>query len=38
MKSRSLYESIEHMIAKPFKTTIDIYPYDLPRELTELRL
>lgn len=25
-------------MAKPFKVQIEVYPYDLPRELTELRL
>lgn len=26
------------MAAKPFQTNIDVYPYDLPRELTEKRM
>jgi palmitoyltransferase len=38
LKSRFIYEQIEHLVLKPFKTDIVIYPYDLPRELTELRL
>ncbi|KAM3142964.1 hypothetical protein pb186bvf_005027 [Paramecium bursaria] len=38
LKSRQLYETIEYLVAKPFKIQIDVYPYDLPRELTELRL
>ena len=33
-----MFETIEHLIIKPFKTDISVYPYDLPRELTELRL
>ncbi|CAD8111607.1 unnamed protein product [Paramecium sonneborni] len=38
LKSRNIYDQIEYMVAKPFKVQIDVYPYDLPRELTELRL
>lgn len=38
LRSRNLYENIENMVAKPFKVNIDVYPYDLPRELTEMRL
>ena len=38
LRSRVLYETVEHLVAKPFKITIEVYPYDLPRELTELRL
>ena len=35
--SRKLYEEIEFLINKPFKISIDVYPYDLPRELMEKR-
>ena len=38
LKSRGFYENIETIIAKPFQTSIDVYPYDLPRELTEKRM
>lgn len=38
LKSRSLYESIEFLISKVFKVNIDVYPYDLPRELSEKRI
>lgn len=33
-----MYESIEQLNSKPFQVNIDVYPYDLPRELTEKRL
>ena len=35
--SRKLYEEIEFLTNKPFKVSIDVYPYDLPRELMEKR-
>ena len=38
LRARNLYENIEFLVAKPFKQNIDVYPYDLPRELTEMRL
>lgn len=38
LRSRQIYENIEYLVSKPFKVNIDVYPYDLPRELTELRL
>jgi len=38
MKSRGFYETIEQLNSKPFQVNIDVYPYDLPRELTEKRL
>jgi len=37
LRSRHLTENIEFTVAKPFKTTIDVVPYDLPRELGEQR-
>jgi palmitoyltransferase len=37
LRSRHLTETIEFTVAKPFKTTIDVVPYDLPRELGEQR-
>lgn len=37
LNSRNMYENIEFLVAKPFKSNIDVYPYDLPRELTEIR-
>lgn len=37
LRSRVINENIEYMLAKPFKVMIDVYPYDLPRELAELR-
>lgn len=30
-------ENLENFIAKPFKKTIEVYPYDLPREMNKLR-
>ncbi len=38
LKSRGFYENIQQLAAKPFQTNIDVYPYDLPRELTEKRM
>ncbi|KAL4468003.1 hypothetical protein ABPG72_015873 [Tetrahymena utriculariae] len=38
IRARSLYENIEFLVAKPFKVNIEVYPYDLPRELTDMRL
>jgi len=38
LNSRYLYENIERVSVKPFKSEINVYPYDLPREITELRL
>ena len=37
LRYRSNKEEVEGMIAKPFKKEITVYPYDLPRELAELR-
>jgi len=36
-KYADLAELMEFSAAKPFKTGIDVAPYDLPRELTEQR-
>lgn len=38
LRSRYLQEEAENLIAKPIKTSVEIYPYDLPRELTERKL
>lgn len=38
LRSKYLQEEAENLIAKPIKTSVDIYPYDLPRELTERKL
>jgi hypothetical protein len=38
LRSRSLYDNLEYLVTKPFKVSIDVYPYDLPRELTERRM
>ena len=32
-----LKENLENFIAKPFKKTIEVFPYDLPREMNKLR-
>ena len=37
LRSRNLTDSIEFTVAKPFKTSIEVTPYDLPRELAEQR-
>lgn len=37
LRSRSLREDVESLLLKAFKTDIDQTPYDLPRELKELR-
>jgi len=37
LRCRHLTDTIEYTVAKPFKTTIDVVPYDLPRELGEQR-
>jgi hypothetical protein len=31
LRSKYLQEEAEDLISKPIKTTVDIYPYDLPR-------
>ena len=33
----TLKENLENFIAKPFKKSIDVVPYDLPRELNRIR-
>ncbi|EGR29141.1 hypothetical protein IMG5_162440 [Ichthyophthirius multifiliis] len=38
INAQTIHENIEFLVAKPFKTNIDVYPYDLPRQLTDLRL
>ena len=35
LNCRHLTDMIEFTVAKPFKTTIEVTPYDLPRELSE---
>jgi hypothetical protein len=30
-------ENLENFIAKPFKKSIEVFPYDLPREMNQLR-
>lgn len=37
LRCRHLTDTIEFTVAKPFKTTIEVVPYDLPRELGEQR-
>ena len=34
LQARKLEDDISYLINKPFKLTVDVYPYDLPRELT----
>ena len=34
----SIKMNLENFIAKPFKKSIEVYPYDLPREMNQLRL
>ena len=31
-------ENLENFIAKPFKKSIEVFPYDLPREMNKLRV
>ncbi len=38
LRSKFLHEDAEQLISKPIKTSIDVYPYDLPREITEKKL
>lgn len=38
LNSRKIYENLQYLISKPFKNIIDIYPNDLPRDLTEKRI
>lgn len=38
LNSRNLYEKMIYLVSKPFKTIIDVYPNDLPRDLTDKRL
>ncbi len=38
VKERSMREKLEELISKPFKQAVDVYPYDLPREVAEKRL
>jgi len=37
LRCRHLTDTIEYTVAKPFKTTIEVFPYDMPRELGEQR-
>jgi len=37
-KWKNIHSTIEHALTKPFKTSIEIMPHDLPRELAERRL
>ena len=37
VKAATLRQNIEYLLSKTFKTEIDIYPYDLPRELIQIR-
>jgi hypothetical protein len=37
LRSRGLREEVENLLLKSFKTDLDETPYDLPRELKELR-
>jgi len=37
MQSRKLEDDISFYVNKPFKSAIEVYPYDLPRELTKRR-
>lgn len=34
---KQLHSTVEYSLTKPFKTSIDVYPHDLPRELAEKR-
>lgn len=35
---KNIHATIEHSLTKPFKTSIEVIPHDLPRELAEKRL
>lgn len=37
VKAGHMKQNIEYLLSKPFKTDIDVYPYDLPRELFAIR-
>lgn len=37
VKAATLRQNIEYLLNKTFKTEIDVYPYDLPRELIQIR-
>lgn len=32
---KNIHATLEHSLTKPFKTTIDVIPHDMPRELAE---
>jgi len=34
---KNIQQNIEYSLTKPFKTSVDVYPHDLPRELAEKR-
>jgi len=38
LRCKFLQEQAEELISKPIKTSVDVYPYDLPRELTEKKM
>jgi hypothetical protein len=37
VKAATLRQNIEYLLNKTFKTELDVYPYDLPRELIQIR-
>lgn len=37
VKCATMKQNIEYLLSKPFKTEIEVYPYDLPRELFGIR-
>ena len=38
LRTKYLQEEAENLISKPIKTSIEVYPYDLPREVAEMKL
>lgn len=38
LRAKVLQEEAEELISKPIKTSVDVFPYDLPREVTEKKL
>lgn len=38
LRSKLLQEQAEDLISKPIKTTVEVFPYDLPREVAERSL
>lgn len=38
LRAKALQEEAEDLISRPIKTSVDVFPYDLPRDVTERKL